>query len=279
MSSITEQLSATSKSQFESQLNFLNNVLKKTVDGAEQVVALNISTAKNAAERSAAATRQLIEAKDARAVLELARPLSAIEGLFAYGRELFTIASKTQVELLQSARERFSDLPARTLVLAAPAVTQVPAQATQSAVHAATDTAQAVAQAASDNVQAATRAAADGAQAIAGTAEQATHAATHAATVTAGSAVEAASNTLAQAAHAAQPATDAVTEAVEQVAQAVADNTPAASTAALFDGEAAPAPKTVRSKPAAKPVAEAVAALADKPATTLKSVPGQKSRK
>lgn len=279
MSSITEQLSATSKSQFESQLNFLNNVLKKAVDGAEQVVALNISTAKNAAERSAAATRQLIEAKDARAVLELARPLSAIEGLFAYGRELFTIASKTQVELLQSARERFSDLPTKTLVLAAPAVTQVPAQAAQGAIHAATDTAQAVTQAVTDSAQAATRGAADTAQAATHAVADSAAQATHAASVSAGSAVEAASHTLAQAAHDVQPATDAVTQAALQVAQAVADNTPAASTAALFDGEASPAPKTVRSKPAAKPVAEAVAALADKPATTLKSVPGQKSRK
>lgn len=245
MSSITEQLSATSKTQFEHQLNFLNDVLKKAVDGAQQVAALNLHTAKSAAEKSAAAARQLIEARDARAVLELARPTAAIEGLLAYGRELFTIASDTQAELLRSAGEQFrgTEQTGKTLVLAAPAVAREAVQPVADVVAKAAESTEQVAQTATTN------------------------------------GVEAASDTIAAAAAEAQPAADAVTDAVEQVAEAVAQSAPAAATAALFDGDTTATPKTARNKPAAKPVAEAVAALADKPATTLKSVPGNKPRK
>lgn len=125
--SVPEQIAATSKSQLENQLNFLTSVLSKTVDGAQQVVSLNLSTARNAAERGAAAARQLAEARDAREVLNVVRPLSALEGALAYGRELFSIASNTHVQLLQVARDGFrppalSAPAAPALVLAAPAV-------------------------------------------------------------------------------------------------------------------------------------------------------------
>ncbi len=234
MSSITEQISATSKSQLESQLNFLNSVLKNTVDVAGQVVALNLSTVRNAAERSAIAARQLIEAKDPRAVLDLARPLSAIEGLFAYNRELFSIASQTQQALFRTASERLRDVPAKALVLAAPVVTQV----SESAVNAAVAATNAAAEA--------TQAAAEGA---AGTASQAAHAASDAAQAATSSAVEAARATSGSLAGAARETTEEIDDAanaagkvqdaaVEATARAARDATEAGAGAANDAAEA-----------------------------------------
>jgi len=285
MSSITEQISATSKSQFESQLNFLNDVLKKTVDTTGQLVALNITTARNAAERSADAARQLIEAKDARAVLELARPLSAIEGIFAYGRELFTIASKTQVELLRTASDQFRDVPGAALALTAP-VARATEQASEQVTHAATaatnaavEATRAAAEGATDAAAQAARTAADAAQATTAQAVRTAADVGHTASAAADSAqpVVAAAQDAVQTT--VQGAEESVTRAVEQSAEAVADSAPTVAAAGLFDGDTAAAPKTVRGKPATKPVAEAVAALTDKPSAALKNVPGTKPRK
>ncbi|TWI64435.1 phasin family protein [Pseudoduganella lurida] len=330
MSSIAEQISATSKSQLESQLNFLNSVLKKTFDSAGQVLALNISTARNVAERGTAAARQLIDAKDPRAALDLARPFSALEGLSSYGRELFSIAATTHAELLQTARDQFRteaatgaaagllpklpSLPTfpqaaaagRDVIDSAAAATQ---EATAQMAAAARQATEAVAAATIDAASQAARSTTAAAQAMSDTSAQASDAVADATAeaahktldaadtaAQAGSqAVDAASQAVADvanvsdvanAAGSAQAVTGTVVEqaagttekTVEQIAAAVAESAPAAGSAALFDGEGAATTKNVRAKPASKPVAEAVAALADKPSTTLKNLPG-KSRK
>lgn len=272
MSSITEQISATSKSQLESQLNFLNSVLKNTVEGAGQIVALNLSTARNAAERSTAAARQLIEAKDSRAVLDLARPTSAIESLVAYQRELFSIASQTQQALLQTATDRLRAVPTKALALAVPAVAgqaaKIPetavnaalaaanaaSEAAQSVASGATGTAAHAAHAASDAAQAATASTVEAARAAASTvadaaaqtaaasadaAAKATQDAAGTAAKAGNDAVEVASDSIARAAEAAPAATDAVSEAVERVTDAAAEATPVAAPIAAAAAEPA----------------------------------------
>ncbi len=169
--SVPEQIAATGKSQLESQLNFLTGVVAKTVDGAQQVVALNLHTARTAAERATAATRQLAEARDPREVLNVVRPLSALEGALAYGRELFSIASNTHVQLLQVARDGFRApaLPtaaAPTLTLAAPAV----AETIEAAAEPVFALAEPVAEAAVDSAQQVTEAIEQSAAAVAETA-------------------------------------------------------------------------------------------------------------
>lgn len=248
MSSITEQISATSKSQLESQLNFLNSVLKSTVDSASQIATLNLATARNAAERSTAAARQLIEAKDARGVLELARPLSAIEGLVAYQQEVFSIASKTQQALLQTATDRFRDVPATTLALVAPAVaqtTEAAANAIEAATNAAAEAAQSAASGATGAAAHAAQAAGDAAQAATGSAVEVARTATDAATDAAAEGVRATAEEIDDAAEATARATHDATESTSGSVQSVAATATTAveSASATIAKAAEPAPE------------------------------------
>ncbi|WP_229219627.1 phasin family protein [Duganella sp. BJB1802] len=116
MSSITEQFSAATKSQLEAQFKIFNTFASTAVESAEKVIALNISTTKASVEKSSAAAKKLLGAKDPREFFSLstAEPAS-FDNLLAYGRELYSIASGVQNELIQSAQstiKQVSDLAA-----------------------------------------------------------------------------------------------------------------------------------------------------------------------
>jgi phasin family protein len=121
MFSITEQLSAATKSQLETQLKLLNTFATTAFEGAQKVIALNLSTTKASVEKSSAAAKQLLEAKDPQEFFSAARAPS-FDSALAYGRELFSIASKTQADLLQVTKEQFKEAGAQVkpLVLEAP---------------------------------------------------------------------------------------------------------------------------------------------------------------
>src|SRR5450830_1109718 len=289
-SSITEQLSASSKSQLETQLNFFNTVLRKSVENVQQVTTLNINTAKNVLERSTTSARELLEAKDPREVLSLAaRPLPTVEGLLSYGRELYGIASRAQVDLLQSASDQFRATASKTLALTAANVgkaTEDVAAASQAASQTAS---QAVSQALNQAASQATTQAVDATRQVVTQTAEAANAAVHQASEATQQVSQHVAHASEQAVQSAAPvveavqhnagqvaatATDNVEQATAAIAAAVADAapvTPAAETAEA--PEATPAPKTMRGRPAAKPVAEALSAIADKGAASLKSVP------
>jgi len=127
MFSITEQFSAATKSQLEAQLNILNSYASKAVESAQKVLALNISTAKASVEKSSASARQLLEAKDAQEFFSVGGKPPSFDHLLAYSRELFSIASAAQAELIQSAKDQIKEAaPAIKAAVAkpvAPAVT------------------------------------------------------------------------------------------------------------------------------------------------------------
>jgi phasin family protein len=136
MFSITEQLSAATKSQLESQLQFLNNYATTAFEGAQKVIALNLSTTKASVEKSSAAAIQLLEAKDPQEFFSAARAPS-FDNVLAYGRELFSIASKTQADLFQVTKAQFKEAgeQVKPLVLQAPlAAVAAPAKAVEVAV-------------------------------------------------------------------------------------------------------------------------------------------------
>lgn len=104
MSTLPEQFSAARKSQVEAQINFFQNAATGAVESAEKIMALNISTTRATMETSSAAVRQLLEARDPGALLALAtQPQAGFERLLAYGRQLLSIASGSQVALLKQA--------------------------------------------------------------------------------------------------------------------------------------------------------------------------------
>lgn len=133
MFSIPEQFSAATKSQLEAQLKILNNFATTAFEGAQKVIALNLSTTKANVEKGSAAARELLEAKDPQEFF--ARSTARVpnfDGLFAYNRELFSIASKTQAELFQAAQEQLKEAgkqAVRVPKLSAPAAAPAPAPA------------------------------------------------------------------------------------------------------------------------------------------------------
>ncbi|MEO5932958.1 MAG: phasin family protein, partial [Duganella sp.] len=105
MSSLTEQFSAVTKSQLEAQFKIFNTFASTAVDSAEKVIALNLNTTKASVEKSSAAARKLLDAKDAQELFTLnAGQPSSFDHLLAYGRQLYNIATTAQTELLQSAQ-------------------------------------------------------------------------------------------------------------------------------------------------------------------------------
>jgi phasin family protein len=127
MFSITEQFSAATKSQLEAQLSILNSFASKAVDSAEKVIALNLSTTKATVETSSSAAKHLFEAKSPQEFFSLGGAQQpGFESLFAYGRQLFSIASSAQAELIKTAQEQIKDASA-LVAKKAPTLSAVPA--------------------------------------------------------------------------------------------------------------------------------------------------------
>ncbi len=138
MFSNPEQFSAATKSQLEAQLKILNNFATTAFEGVQKVIALNLSTTKANVEKSSAAARELLEAKDPQDFFAKSTArVPNFDGLFAYNRELFSIASKTQAELFQAAQEQLKEAGKQALKvpkLAAPiAAPAAPAPAPKAA--------------------------------------------------------------------------------------------------------------------------------------------------
>lgn len=133
MFSNPEQFSAATKSQLEAQLKILNNFATTAFEGVQKVIALNLSTTKANVEKSSAAARELLEAKDPQEFFAKSTArVPNFDGLFAYNRELFSIASKTQAELFQAAQEQLKEAGKQAVKvpkLASPVAAPVPAPA------------------------------------------------------------------------------------------------------------------------------------------------------
>lgn len=123
---IPEQLSQAAKTQLETQLSIFNTFTSKAFEGAQKVIALNVSTARASVEQSSDAVQQLLGAKDTREFISLSTAQApSLDKVLAYGRELFSIASQTQAELLQTAKDQLGAArtvaeTARPVALAAP---------------------------------------------------------------------------------------------------------------------------------------------------------------
>jgi phasin family protein len=127
MSSITEQFSAATKSQLEAQFNIFSTFASTAVESAEKVIALNISTTKASVEKSSAAAKKLLEAKDPKEffTLSTAEPAS-FDSLLAYGRQLYAIATDVQSELIQTAQSTIKQVTELTTAPVAAAAKATP---------------------------------------------------------------------------------------------------------------------------------------------------------
>lgn len=119
MNAFTEQFSAataSAKSQLESQLDLASHYANTAFEGVQQVIALNFSTTRASVEKSSAVAKQFLEARDPRDFIVQAPDL---ENLLSYSRELYSIASKTQAELLQLVKDQFKEATAAAASAAA----------------------------------------------------------------------------------------------------------------------------------------------------------------
>jgi phasin family protein len=108
MTSLPEQLTAARTAQLEAQFALFRSVTRQALDSASRVLALNLSTSRDSVERSSQAVRELFTASSPQDVqaLQLALRGHAEEqfrSLFAYGRELFSIASGAQTYAVRNA--------------------------------------------------------------------------------------------------------------------------------------------------------------------------------
>ena len=100
-----EQFASATKTLFELQMMTFNALTSKAVDGVEQVVALNMATAKNSVAGSMAAGKEMSQAKDAKAAMEVAASHAKpnVEGVVEYGSQLKVIIDDIHSEFTHAA--------------------------------------------------------------------------------------------------------------------------------------------------------------------------------
>jgi phasin family protein len=100
-----EQFANATKTLFELQVETFNALASKAVQGVEQVVALNVATAKNSMEGAMNASRQMSQASDPKAAIDSlqARLQPGVQGATAYGEQLRQIIGDIQKDFQQAA--------------------------------------------------------------------------------------------------------------------------------------------------------------------------------
>lgn len=100
-----EQFASATRTLFDLQMQTFNTLASKTVKGVEQVVALNIATARGAAAGTLAAGKELSEAKDPKAALAAmsAQVQPGMDGAAAYREQLKVIIEEMKKEFREAA--------------------------------------------------------------------------------------------------------------------------------------------------------------------------------
>lgn len=119
MFAIPEQFSAATKTNFEAFFAAYSDLTNKAFEGVSKIVDLNLSVAKASMEESAAATKQLLSAKDPQEFFSLsaAQAQPSAEKALAYGRQLASIASSTQAELTKAAEAQIAETNRKVIAL------------------------------------------------------------------------------------------------------------------------------------------------------------------
>lgn len=88
-----EQFASATKTLFELQMMTFNALTSKAVDGVEQVIALNMATAKNSVQDSMATGNEMMKARDAKEAMSVAAAAAKpdMSGAVIYGDQLKVI--------------------------------------------------------------------------------------------------------------------------------------------------------------------------------------------
>jgi phasin family protein len=111
MFSFQEQISAATKTSFESQLALATAFTGKAFESVEKLIALNLNVARAALDETASHAQQILTAKDPREALALnaSKAQPGAEKALAYGRELMGIASGLQAEVVKAAEAQITE--------------------------------------------------------------------------------------------------------------------------------------------------------------------------
>ena len=132
MTSLPEQLTAARTAQLEAQFALFRSVTRQALDNASRVLALNLSTSRDSVERSSQAVRELFSASSPQDLLALrSHAEEQFRSLFAYGRELFSIASGAQTYAVRGAAAPAAPAPEAPAAEAAQPVVQAVQEAVQ----------------------------------------------------------------------------------------------------------------------------------------------------
>jgi len=116
MTSLSEQLSAVRKSQWEAQLDVFRALSQRALDSAEQLIALNMKTSRASVEQAAGTFKQLLEVNNPRDLFAIG---STAQGqwqqFFSYGRELLGIAAGTHERTWSTQPSPLQLVPAATM--------------------------------------------------------------------------------------------------------------------------------------------------------------------
>ena len=108
---MSEQISAATKSQIESQLALFNALTAKAFDSMQKVIELNVNATKASLDETSATAKQLLAAKDPQEFFSLtaAQAQPNAEKALAYSRHLASIASSTQAEFTKAAEAQIAE--------------------------------------------------------------------------------------------------------------------------------------------------------------------------
>jgi phasin family protein len=100
-----EQFASATKTLFDLQMQTFNALASKAVQGVEQVVALNMATAKQSMDATLAASRQFTQAPDPKSAIDAisARMQPGAAAAGAYGEQLRQIIGDIQKDFQQAA--------------------------------------------------------------------------------------------------------------------------------------------------------------------------------
>ncbi len=99
-----EQFASATKTLFELQMMTFNALTSKAVQGVEQVVALNMQTARNSVEGSMAKGKEIAQAQNPKAAMDAAaRARPDVAGAVVYGEQVKVIIDDIRNEFNQAA--------------------------------------------------------------------------------------------------------------------------------------------------------------------------------
>ncbi|TFW16692.1 phasin family protein [Duganella callida] len=106
-----EQFANATKLLFDFQLETFNTLTSKTIQGVEQVLALNMATARSQVEEGLATGKEMSQAADAKAAIQVAadKIQPGVAGAAAYNQQLGGIIAEIRNEFTQAAEAHMTE--------------------------------------------------------------------------------------------------------------------------------------------------------------------------